>query len=62
MMHQQVGDVSSMASKAISKASDKPSIESLNAQYENGQIDDTTYAILMLEHHNVEIEYEDSPL
>ena len=62
MVHQQVGDVSSMAHSAISKASDTPSIESLNAQYENGQIDDTTYAILMLEHHNIEVEYEDSPL
>jgi PBP1b-binding outer membrane lipoprotein LpoB len=47
-----------VAQMAIAKASEKPSIESIDAQYQNGQIDDTTYQIMMLEHHNIEIVLE----
>jgi hypothetical protein len=47
-----------VAQMAIAKASEKPSIESLDAQYTNGQIDDVTYQLLMLEHHNIEIVLE----
>jgi len=53
--------VIAQAKSAISDAQ-KPSIESLNAQLDNGQIDDTAYAILMLEHHNVQVEFEDAPM
>lgn len=55
MLHQTNG-VATIANNAMLK----PSIESLDAMHENGQIDDTTYAIMMLEHHNVEIQFEDS--
>ena len=61
MMHQTNGDISAIASNAVSKASAKPSIESLEAMRDNGQIDDTTYAIMMLEHHNIEVEFEEAP-
>jgi hypothetical protein len=43
----------------LSQIMDKPSVESLDAQYQNGQIDDITYQMLMLEHHNIEIVLED---
>lgn len=55
MLHQTNG-VATIASNAMLK----PSIESLDAMHENGQLDDTTYSIMMLEHHNVEIQFEDS--
>ena len=51
-------NIQTMAQSAISKASEKPSVESLDAQYQNGQIDDITYQLLMLEHHNIEIVLE----
>ena len=51
--------VIAQAVEAIAKASDIPSIESIEAMHENGQIDDTTYAIMMLEHHNIEVVFED---
>lgn len=50
------------ASDAMAKAMEKPSIESIEAMRDNGQIDDTTYQIMMLEHHNIQIEFEDAPL
>jgi len=53
--------VIAQAKSAIADAQ-KPSIESLNAMLDNGQIDDTAYAILMLEHHNVQVEFEDAPM
>lgn len=59
MMHQTNGDISKMAASAMSKASAKPSIESLEAMRDNGQMDDTTYAIMMLEHHNIEIDFKE---
>jgi hypothetical protein len=54
MLHQTNG-VATMANNAMQK----PSIESLDAMHENGQIDDTTYAIMMLEHHNIDIVFEE---
>lgn len=39
-----------------------PSVESIEAMHDNGDIDDTTYQIMMLEHHNIEIEFEDAPV
>jgi PBP1b-binding outer membrane lipoprotein LpoB len=51
-------NLQNVAQMAIAKASEKPSIESIDAQYQNGQIDDTTYQIMMLEHHNIEIVLE----
>jgi hypothetical protein len=50
--------VIAQAQTAIAQVMEKPSIESIEAMRDNGQIDDTTYAIMMLEHHNVEIEFE----
>lgn len=46
----------------LSKVMDKPSVESIEAMHDNGQIDDVTYQIMMLEHHNIEIQFEDAPL
>lgn len=51
-------DIPTMAQSAIAKASEKPSIESIEAMHDNGQIDDVTYQIMMLEHHNIEIIFE----
>lgn len=51
--------VIAQSDNVISQIMEKPSIESLDAQYENGQIDDITYQLLMLEHHNIEIVLED---
>jgi len=61
MMHQTNGDVSAMAASALGKASAKPSVDSIEAMHDNGQIDDTTYQIMMLEHHNIQIEFEEAP-
>lgn len=55
-------NVQTTASDALAKIMDKPSVESIDAMRENGQIDDVTYQIMMLEHHNIEIEFEDAPL
>lgn len=46
------------ASDAIAKAQSAPSIEAIEAMHDNGQIDDVTYQIMMLEHHNIEIQFE----
>jgi len=63
MLHQTNGDVSAIAANAVAKAQAVPSVESIEAQYENGQIDETTYKIMMLEHHNIEVEFEeDAPV
>jgi hypothetical protein len=55
-------DIPTMAQSAIAqaqaKSADVPSIESIDAMYNNGQIDDMTYQIMMLEHHNIEIVLE----
>lgn len=51
--------VISRTAQAIAHAQEKPSIESIDAMYENGQIDDTAYQIMMLEHHNIEVVLED---
>lgn len=59
MLHQTNGDISAMASSVVAKASDKPSVESIEAMYNNGQIDDTAYKIMMLEHHNIQIQFEE---
>lgn len=49
-----------VANDAIAQAKEaKPSIESIEAMHDNGQIDDVTYQIMMLEHHNIEIQFED---
>jgi hypothetical protein len=61
MMHQTNGDVSHMAASVMNKASETPSVDSIEAMRDNGQIDDTTYAIMMLEHHNIQIEFEEAP-
>jgi hypothetical protein len=55
-------DIMASASAAIAKASETPSIESIEAMHVNGQIDDVTYQIMMLENHGIEIEFEDSPM
>jgi hypothetical protein len=57
-----IGNVDAIAHAAIAHASAKPSIESLEAQYLNGQLSDTDYALKMLTFHNVQIEFEDSPM
>ena len=46
------------AQSVIDNAQSKPSIETIEAMRDNGQIDDVTYQIMMLEHHNIEIEFE----
>lgn len=51
--------VISQTAHVIAHAQEKPSIESIDAMYENGQIDDTSYKIMMLEHHNIEVVLED---
>jgi hypothetical protein len=50
--------VMNLAGDAMAKAMEKPSIESIEAMHDNGQIDDVTYQIMMLEHHNIQIEFE----
>lgn len=50
--------VIAQANNAIAQVMEKPSIESIDAMRDNGQIDDTTYAIMMLEHHGIEVEFE----
>ena len=55
-------DIAQSANAAIAKASDIPSVESLEAMHENGQISDTDYALKMLTFHNIEIQFEDAPL
>ena len=50
--------VIAQANNAIAQAMEKPSIESIEAMRDNGQIDDTTYQIMMLEFHNIEIQFE----
>lgn len=52
-------DIQNQAQSVIVKAQEKPSIESIEALHDNGQIDDTTYAIMMLEHHNIEVVFEE---
>jgi len=39
-----------------------PSVESLEAQYLNGQLSETDYALKMLTFHNVQIEFDEAPL
>lgn len=51
-------DIQSAAQSAIAKASDIPSVESLDAMLENGQISAEDYALKMLTFHNVEVEFE----
>mgnify|MGYP006266776345 CR=1 FL=1 len=51
-------DIQSVAQTAIAKASEIPSIETLDAMHDNGQLSDSDYAIKMLTFHNVEIEFE----
>jgi hypothetical protein len=55
-------NIAQFASDAIAKASETPSIESLEAQYLNGQLSDTDYALKMLTFHNVQIEFDESPM
>lgn len=55
---EQLHGVMAHAQTAIDNAMATPSVESIEAMHNNGQIDDTTYAIMMLEHHNIEIEFE----
>ena len=55
-------DIAQSANAAIAKASDIPSVESLEAMHENGQISDTDYALKMLTFHNIEIQFEEAPL
>jgi hypothetical protein len=55
-------DLPTIAQSAIAKARETPSIESIEAMHDNDQIDDTTYAIMMLEHHNIEIAFEEQDL
>jgi hypothetical protein len=44
---------------AIAQAQAVPSVDAIEAMHDNGQIDDTTYQIMMLEHHNIDIVFED---
>lgn len=55
-------DIMATASAVIAKASDIPSIDSLEAQYLNGQLSDTDYALKMLTFHNVQIEFDEAPM
>ncbi|CAB4131304.1 hypothetical protein UFOVP128_75 [uncultured Caudovirales phage] len=55
-------DIVATAQAVIAKASDVPSVESLEAQYLNGQLSDTDYALKMLTFHNVQIEFDESPM
>ena len=48
-------DLPTIAQSAIAKAKETPSIESIEALLDNDQIDDIAYAIMMLEHHNIEV-------
>lgn len=52
------GNIFADAKAVIAKAGETPSIESIEAMHDNGQIDDVTYQIMMLEHHNIEIQFE----
>jgi len=56
---EQLHGVMAQANSAIVTAQAKPTIETIEAMHDNGQIDDTTYQIMMLEHHNIEIQFED---
>jgi hypothetical protein len=55
-------DIGQVASAAIAKASEVPSVDSLEAQWLNGQLSDADYALKMLTFHNVQIEFEEAPL
>ena len=55
-------DIAKMAQSAIAQAADIPSVESLEAQYLNGQLSDTDYALKMLTFHNVQIEFDEAPM
>jgi hypothetical protein len=55
-------DIMASAQAVIAKASDVPSVESLEAQWQNGQLSDTDYSIKMLTFHNVQIEFDESPM
>ncbi|CAB4132770.1 hypothetical protein UFOVP249_21 [uncultured Caudovirales phage] len=52
-------NVQSKATDAMAKIMEKPSVESLDAMRENGQMDDVTYQIAMLEHHGIEVLFEE---
>jgi hypothetical protein len=55
-------DIGQVATAAIAKASEVPSVDSLEAQWLNGQLSDADYALKMLTFHNVQIEFEEAPL
>jgi len=55
-------DIMASAQAVIAKASDVPSVESLEAQWQNGQLSDTDYSIKMLTFHNVQIEFDEAPM
>jgi hypothetical protein len=55
-------DIPTMAQSAIAKASEIPSVDTLEAQYLNGQLSDTDYALKMLTFHNVQIEFDEAPM
>lgn len=57
-----IAQASEAVTKAMAKPVEVPSIESIEAMHDNGQIDDVTYQIMMLEHHNIEIQFEEAPL
>lgn len=50
------------AQGAIAKAQTVPSVDELEARWLNEELTDTEYRIAMLEHHNIEIEFEEAPL
>jgi hypothetical protein len=52
-----IGHAQSVIAQA--KQPETPSVETIEAMHDNGQIDDMTYQIMMLEHHNIEIQFED---
>ena len=53
-----IGHAQSAIANAQAKPAETPSVEAIEAMRDNGQIDDVTYQIMMLEHHNIEIEFE----
>lgn len=55
---EQLHGVMGIAQDAMTKAQDTPSIESIEAMHDNGQIDGVTYQIMMLEHHGIEIVFK----
>ena len=61
MMHQAgiMAQSASVLAKASAKPADIPSVDSIQAQFDNGQISQLTYQIMMLDHHGIDVDVEE---